>query len=797
MKNPDHQVMFFGLAAGDKAGFQRLIDSLGSKNYTENRDQYGIIYHEDVNIPKIYISDFQAKKFGFNSADALAKWLGFDNVEALNKALTEAAKDKNGTGIDQRKARNIILNFAQIAENPELRSWLKLTANAAAQGGKQSFTKMLESFAKDDYKNTGDLVKCIIRSNNETEWETLLLATLNSINNKDDRSLVLLSALKDIMESVTANSADNSDLNVGKALAALLEQLRTGELSEDELAEIFTEIRNAKLEGRSIKPDILTKIEKAGASAKLNQYSGAVAQKSADDLKKSGEIKNNQASTPEEIAEAKRQEENARKAGEMLRQTAQTARDLGYMDIADGFDKSFKILDTAIKSYENNLSQSASAPQTSGDAALPATSSAGGGASTLSVGDAYSLTARIDALLKAATAEELKTELANVRAELSKLDERIEENNKNANKLFALELNAAAQKKLENELTEQKAAVQVLLELVGLAEKLSSAENTENTNTYRQTLEALAELAQWIAPRLENETAQTAQLLQQSFAKAQEAEKAKGNLRDFYKEQISTQIDRSFKNNYQAGLELEQTEAQSRLFDIFVDLAFEPVVSAGFLPDLQAVNTFIQKARTLAETIRLDKTFQKITDENTRVAVEKFCLQLEKISALPGLQIVMGWKTKLEIEQLERENQEINTPRTINACKSANEKLDSCNLPGMLTVWENLDAGEKQYQKTLIKEKLNELSVNELAEILRFNSYALPPDLREVVNMALADKLENMLKNMLSGKLKPEDKAALDDIAADPTMPADIRAMADELLDRLEEKEEKLKPVTA
>jgi hypothetical protein len=378
---------------------------------------------------------------------------------------------------------------------------------------------------------------------------------------------------------------------------------------------------------------------------------------------------------------------------------------------------------------------------------------------------ADTFTAAIERLLKAANAEEAKAELANVRAELHKLDERIEENNKNANKLFAQELDKAAQEKLESELVEQKAAVQILFELCDLAESLYSAEGVENTDTLRQTLSALAELVQWIAPRLENEIKTSAELLQRTFAGADKAASAPtDDLRNFYKEQISRQINEQIENKYQVNLELKQTEAQARLFDIFVDLAFTPVVSEKFLPDLQAVSTFIQKARTLAETIRLDKIFQNIANENTQAAVEEFRLELEKISALPGLQIVMGWKTLLEVREAEWELAagEINPLKAGRKLTEAREKLAANNLPGMLTVWESLDEQEKQYQKTFIKEKLEGgLSVNELAEILNLNSEALPLELRALVKTALENKIEKLRDTSALQELPVEKLKAL------------------------------------
>jgi hypothetical protein len=381
----------------------------------------------------------------------------------------------------------------------------------------------------------------------------------------------------------------------------------------------------------------------------------------------------------------------------------------------------------------NSINNPASSPQ-SGDAV----SSNGVLSNPAPPSSAGALAAVIGRLLEAANAEEFRAELANIRAELDELDKRIEDNNKSANKLFAQELDKAAQQKLENELAEQKAAVQVLLELCNLAEKLYVA---ERTNGVQKTLEALAELAQWIAPRLENEIEITTGSMKQPLSPAQEAENARTEeLQNFFKEQISAVIN----NKYQVNLELRQTEAQTRLFDIFVDLVFKPVVSEKFLPTLQDISTFIQKAWTRAATIRLDETFQKIADENTKEAVERFCLQLEKISALPGLQIVMGWKTKLEVLEAERENQEINIPRTINACNSANEKLNNCNLPGMLTVWENLAEEEKQYQEIFIKKELDKLSVNELAEILNFDGNALPLDLRALVETTLKNKINEL-----------------------------------------------------
>ncbi|MDR2430770.1 MAG: hypothetical protein LBD99_00715, partial [Candidatus Margulisbacteria bacterium] len=129
-----------------------------------------------------------------------------------------------------------------------------------------------------------------------------------------------------------------------------------------------------------------------------------------------------------------------------------------------------------------------------------------------------------------------------------------------------------------------------------------------------------------------------------------------------------------------------QVTKELTIASIFTELVFLPTVAAGKLVNIKDIYTAIQQAKTEVQKIILEMYIEK-----QQAQLQEFNNQLEQLSMLPSLLIVLGLKSLGEIIALEKERGSPDGHIAADAYSRTAElqkELDSYNLPGMWTVFD-------------------------------------------------------------------------------------------------------------
>jgi hypothetical protein len=318
-------------------------------------------------------------------------------------------------------------------------------------------------------------------------------------------------------------------------------------------------------------------------------------------------------------------------------------------------------------------------------------------------------------------------------------------------------------------------------------------------------------------PELKADLVELIVLLRQSNTKSYEILSA--ILKDSNKERVLTLVpqdniaaqpgaaDRNMEKQLaEAQTKISQTVALAGLYSA----ALDRVIASGFIPAISKyVDIVIQSYKSLARVeeekqTQLRKEFEDAVLSlpakliNGKVELWKYLLAEGELMYYPRPPRNLAALPEYYTGKRDLQEQ-------VNARKLSRPEA---KLNMLETFWEGLLSGlDKDLQDTLktrqaelekqeiSREKKQIANINnagQLAGLLNQKGGSLPDEVRQEILKRLKELLQDM-----TGNLKPEDKGALEDIANNMAVPQNIRNLAEDLLDKLEQQSEKAAPAPA